>query len=49
MGKSDNGFGIDVSESGWDSQMICYPYVFVHAGQRDLLYNGMTMARQDLG
>ena len=22
--------GIDVSESGWDSEMICYPFVFNH-------------------
>ncbi|SDY41830.1 hypothetical protein SAMN05444004_101399 [Jannaschia faecimaris] len=32
--------GIDVSETGWDSDMICYPYVFEHAGQVWMLYNG---------
>ncbi len=32
--------GIDVSPSGWDSEMQAYPYVFTHGGQRYLLYNG---------
>jgi hypothetical protein len=32
--------GIDVSEQGWDSDMIEYPAVFQHKDQRYLLYNG---------
>ena len=32
--------GIDVSSSGWDSEMIEYPFVFDHKGQRLMLYNG---------
>lgn len=32
--------GIDVSDRGWDSEMICYPCVFDHAGRRWMLYNG---------
>lgn len=32
--------GIDVSSTGWDSEMIEYPYVFDHKGQRYMLYNG---------
>lgn len=32
--------GLEVSESGWDSEMICYPFVFDHKGQRYMLYNG---------
>lgn len=32
--------GIDVSDQGWDSEMICYPCVFDHAGRRWMLYNG---------
>ena len=31
---------IDVSVSGWDSEMIEYPYVFDHLGSRYMLYNG---------
>ena len=37
LGK-DNG--IDVSSEGWDSEMIEYPCVFDHSGQRFLLYAG---------
>jgi hypothetical protein len=32
--------GIDVSAEGWDSEMIEYPFVFDHKGQRYMLYNG---------
>lgn len=38
--RHDELAGIDVSESGWDSQMLCYPYIFDYAGQRYMLYNG---------
>lgn len=31
---------IDVSKSGWDSEMIEYPFVFDHNGRRYMLYNG---------
>lgn len=32
--------GIDVSSTGWDSDMVEYPFVFEHRGGRYLLYNG---------
>ncbi len=32
--------GIDVSVNGWDSEMICYPFVFEHNGEHYMLYNG---------
>jgi hypothetical protein len=32
--------GINVSQSGWDSEMIEYPFVFDHSGTRYMLYNG---------
>ena len=32
--------GLDVSPSGWDSEMIEYPFVFDHKGSRHMLYNG---------
>jgi hypothetical protein len=32
--------GIDVSDEGWDSEMIEYPYVFEHGGEQYMLYNG---------
>lgn len=42
--------GIDVSESdSWDSEMICYPFVFDHNGQRYMLYNGNGYGRTGFG
>jgi hypothetical protein len=41
--------GIDVSPSGWDSQMICYPFVFDHRGERYLLYNGNNYGKSGFG
>lgn len=38
--RKDNEVGIDVSEEGWDSEMICYPSVFHHEGRTYMLYNG---------
>lgn len=41
--------GIDVSESGWDSEMIEYPYVFEHKNHRYMLYNGNGFGRSGFG
>ena len=38
--RCDNKCNLDVSKSGWDSDMIEYPYVFDHKGVRYMLYNG---------
>ncbi|AZG13611.1 hypothetical protein EHF44_09190 [Cupriavidus pauculus] len=38
--RKDEESGIEVSESGWDADMIEYPFVFDHAGRRYMLYNG---------
>lgn len=38
--RMDHLAGIDVSESGWDSEMVCYPYVIDIKNQRYLFYNG---------
>lgn len=38
--RKDEASGIDVSDSGWDSDMIEYPFVFDHAEHRYMLYNG---------
>ena len=32
--------GIDVSTRGWDSEMIEYPFVFIHKEETYMLYNG---------
>lgn len=41
--------GIDVSEYGWDSEMIEYPYVFDHDGKSYLLYNGNGHGKTGFG
>ncbi len=41
--------GIDVSESGWDCEMIEYPFVFDHRGVRYMLYNGNGYGRTGFG
>ncbi len=47
--RKDDLVGIDVSESGWDSEMIGYPFVFDHQGQRYLLYNGNGYGKTGIG
>lgn len=41
--------GITVSDDGWDSEMIEYPFVFYHAGQRYMLYNGNGFGQTGFG
>jgi hypothetical protein len=40
---------IDVSAEGWDSEMIEYPFVFDHKGQRYMLYNGNGFGKTGFG
>lgn len=41
--------GIDVSNDGWDSEMIEYPFVLDHAGERYMFYNGNGYGRTGFG
>jgi len=47
--RKDEEAGIDVSESGWDSEMIEYPHVFDHKGERFMLYNGNGYGKTGIG
>lgn len=47
--RKDDEVGIDVSDSGWDSQMICYPSIFDHNGNRYMLYNGNDYGKTGFG
>lgn len=47
--RKDDSAGINVSESGWDSEMIEYPFVFDHKGQRYMLYNGNNYGESGFG
>lgn len=45
----DTEVGIDVSTTGWDSEMIEYPFVFDYEGQRYMLYNGNGYGKTGFG
>jgi hypothetical protein len=47
--RKDAEVGIDVSESGWDSEMVEYPFVFDHANERYMLYNGNGYGKTGVG
>jgi hypothetical protein len=47
--RKDNIVGIGVSESGWDSEMICYPSIFTLNGNTFMLYNGNGYGKTGFG
>lgn len=47
--RDDSMAGIDVSEEGWDSEMIAYPHVFELDGTVYLLYLGNQVGRYGFG
>ena len=47
--RDDSKAGIDVSEEGWDSEMICYPHVFELDGTIYMLYLGNQVGRHGFG
>lgn len=47
--RQDEDAGIDVSPSGWDSEMVAYPLVFDHRGVRYMLYNGNGYGSTGIG
>lgn len=47
--RRDELAGIGLSDSGWDSEMAAYPFVFDHKGQRYMLYNGNGYGRTGIG
>jgi hypothetical protein len=47
--RKDDEVGIDVSRTGWDSEMVEYPFVFDHGGERYMLYNGNGYGKTGIG
>jgi hypothetical protein len=47
--RRDHEAGIDVSASGWDAEMLAYPWVFDAGGRRFMLYNGNDYGRTGIG
>ncbi|PKN68040.1 MAG: glycosylase [Deltaproteobacteria bacterium HGW-Deltaproteobacteria-12] len=47
--RDDSRAGIDVSEDGWDSEMVSYPHVFELDGHIYMLYLGNSVGRHGFG
>jgi hypothetical protein len=47
--RKDEEVGIERSEEGWDSVMMCYPYIYEHKGRKFLLYNGNGFGESGFG
>jgi len=47
--RMDERVGIDISESGWDSEMLCYPHVFDAGENFYMFYNGNRYGVEGLG
>lgn len=47
--RDDSKVGIDVSEEGWDSEMISYPHIFELDGKIYMMYLGNAVGREGFG
>lgn len=47
--RDDARAGIDVSDAGWDSEMVSYPHVFEVDGRTFMLYLGNQVGRRGFG
>lgn len=47
--RKDNLVDLSVSNTGWDSDMIEYSFIFDHKGKRYMLYNGNSYGRTGIG
>lgn len=47
--RMDDEAGIDISDSGWDSEMICYPEIICHADTLYMFYNGNGFGSSGIG
>lgn len=47
--RDDAKLNFDLSNEGWDSEMMCYPHLFKVDGEIFLLYNGNSFGRYGFG
>jgi hypothetical protein len=47
--RDDTKAGIDISENGWDAEMISYPHVFELDGKLQMLYLGNQVGKNGFG
>jgi hypothetical protein len=47
--RHDDNRGMEASGTGWDSEMVEYPWVFESSGREYMLYNGDDYGRTGVG
>jgi hypothetical protein len=47
--RDDEHVGVQLSDTGWDADMMCYPHVFRCDGTIYMLYNGNEFGREGFG
>jgi hypothetical protein len=47
--RDDDRAGVDVSDEGWDSEMVSYPHVFELDGAVYMMYLGNQVGRHGFG
>jgi predicted GH43/DUF377 family glycosyl hydrolase len=47
--RDDSKVGIDVSQNGWDSEMICYPHIVKAKDKYFMFYNGNGFGKSGFG
>lgn len=47
--RKDHLMNFEPSLIGWDSEMLCYPYLFNHSGKTYMLYNGNDYGKSGFG
>ena len=47
--RDDAASGLEVSREGWDSEMMCYPHLFMVGSQVYVAYNGNEFGRHGFG
>ncbi|MBQ6587181.1 MAG: hypothetical protein IJI01_00720 [Butyrivibrio sp.] len=47
--RRDEEVGIEISETGWDSEMMCYPSIFEYSGDYYMFYSGNHFGKEGIG
>ena len=47
--RKDEDVNLDVSKGSWDSEMLCYPFIFNYKNQLYMLYNGNDYGKSGIG
>jgi hypothetical protein len=47
--RKDEDLGLDISPTGWDSEMVAYPYVQAHGRTKYMFYNGNGFGKSGFG